>query len=188
MDYLPLLKNGQVEYVLLRSCLSLPKFMYTMRTTDTTDHQLLWQECDSLIREAMSRILGVPLTTTQWQQAQLPVKMGGMGLFSAWDHAPAAYCTSYLSAHDLKLTILNKTEEESPPVITTAMLQYLSSKTGEEITMDHWRHSVSCQPQNSSEQTPASLSNHKWARCQQRNGEASFCGIATLRRLVKCDA
>ena len=107
-----------------------------MRTTDTTDHQLLWQECDSLIREAMSRILGVPLTTTQWQQAQLPVKMGGMGLFSAWDHAPAAYCTSYLSAHDLKLTILNKTEEESPPVITTAMLQYLSFKTGEEITMD----------------------------------------------------
>ena len=136
LESLPLLQNGQVEYTLLRSCLSLPKFMYTMRTTETTDHQPLWQGVDCLIREAMSRILGVPLSTTQWLQAQLPVKMGGMGLFSTWDLAPAAYCTSYLAAHDLKLTILNKTQEESPPIISAGMLEYLSSKTGEDSTID----------------------------------------------------
>ena len=42
-DKLPLLKDPQVEYVLLRSCLSLRKVMYTLRTTDPTNHQLCWQ-------------------------------------------------------------------------------------------------------------------------------------------------
>ena len=37
---LPLLKDAQVEYVLLRACLSIPKMMYTLRTSDPTNHQL----------------------------------------------------------------------------------------------------------------------------------------------------
>ena len=129
---LPLLKDAQVEYVLLRACLSIPKMMYTLRTSDPTNHQLCWQLADDISREALTCILGKPLDDTQWQQAQLPTALGGLGLTCARDIAPAAYAASSTSAQDLKLKILGKTEEEYPVNIQPALLTYLSAKMGEE--------------------------------------------------------
>jgi hypothetical protein len=95
-----LLQDAHSEYVLLRSWLSLQKIMFTLRsaqgehdllrTSDPTDHQSLWKEFDSITREALIRIISVPVDNSQWKQAQLPVSVGGLGLRSAWDHAPAA--------------------------------------------------------------------------------------------------
>ena len=87
----------------------MPKIMYTLRTTDPTNHQLCWQRCDFITREAITRILGKPLDNQQWQQALLPTTMGGLGLSCARDIAPAAYATSVLTAQDLKLRILGRT-------------------------------------------------------------------------------
>ena len=58
----------------------MPKIMYTLRTTDPTNHQLCWQRCDFITREAITRILGRQLDNQQWQQAVLPTTMGGLGL------------------------------------------------------------------------------------------------------------
>jgi hypothetical protein len=91
---LPLMQDAHTEYVLLRSCLSIPKVMFSLRTTDPTHHQILWQRFDSIIRESLIRLIGVPVNDTQWLQAQLPVSNGGLILRAAWDHAPAAYSTS----------------------------------------------------------------------------------------------
>ena len=135
-DKLPHLKDAQVEYVLLRSCLSLPKMIYTLRTTDPTYHQTCWRRCDDITREAFCRIIGRGLNDVQWQQAQLPTSMGGMGLISALDHAPAAYATSVVSAQDLKLRILDRAEQDSPPDIKPALLTYLNTKTREVATTD----------------------------------------------------
>ena len=60
-DRLPLLQDPHVEFVLLRSCLALPKVMFILRTTDPTRNQLLWQEFDNITREALIRILGSPV-------------------------------------------------------------------------------------------------------------------------------
>ena len=68
-----------------------------------------------MTREAMNQILGLPLNDSQWQQAQLPVSMGGMGLRTAADHSLAAYTSSILSSQDLKERILDLPEEECPP-------------------------------------------------------------------------
>ena len=95
-ERLPLLKDGQVEYCLLRSCLGLPKMIYTLRTTDPTNHKNCWRRCDDITREAFSRTLGRGLSDLQWQQVQLPTSMGGMGLTSALDHAPAAFPLPHL--------------------------------------------------------------------------------------------
>jgi hypothetical protein len=62
--------------------------------------------------------------------------MGGLGLSAARDHAPAAYTTSLLTSQDLKLRILDRTEEESPVNISPALLHYLSAKMGEEASID----------------------------------------------------
>ena len=75
--------------------------MFILRAVDTTDHQELLCKFDSVIRGALSRLLGSTLTDRQWAQASLPAAMGGLGLRSAGDHAPAAHAVSLLSAQTL---------------------------------------------------------------------------------------
>ena len=68
-DNLPLLQDAQTEFALLRSCLSISKMLYVLRTTNPTNLSPLWKEYDDLTREAMVKILGVPLNNTHWSQA-----------------------------------------------------------------------------------------------------------------------
>ena len=136
-EKLPLIKDGHTEFALLRSCLSVPKVMYTLRTTDPTLNQVLWQEVDTITREACNRILGAPVNDTQWMQAMLPVSMGGLGLKSAADHSTAAYITSVLSSQDLKQQILGLPEQSCPPKVSDALLEMLAAKQGEEATLDN---------------------------------------------------
>ena len=135
-DTLPLLKDPHTEFVLLRSCLSLPKVMYNLRTVDPSNHQALWKEFDSNTREALSRILGTPPTDLQWQQAKLPVSQGGVGLRAAEDHGPAAYSTSFLAAQPLAKDLLQTPEEERDIILPQALLQLLSFKQGEDATTE----------------------------------------------------
>ena len=54
---LPNLQDAHAEFVLLRSCFSLPKVMYMLRTTDPTQNLELWANFDSIIRDTLSNIL-----------------------------------------------------------------------------------------------------------------------------------
>ena len=131
-DRLPLMQDAHCEYVLLRSCLSIPKVMFSLRTTDPLHHQPLWQRFDSIIRESLTRIIGVPLNDCQWLQAQLPVSKGGLGMRAAWDHAPAAYVTSVIFSQELKEGILGLGGDDCPPRISQPLLDYLAAKSGDE--------------------------------------------------------
>merc|ERR1711978_711902 len=51
-ELLPLLQDPHVEFVLLRSCLSMPKFSFVLRTTDTTDIVHLLRDFDAITRDA----------------------------------------------------------------------------------------------------------------------------------------
>ena len=99
----------------LRSCLSLPKVVFSLRSVDTTRHQEVLQHYNQVTREGLARILGVPPTDVQWLQAKLPVTMGGLGLRAAEEHGPAAYASSYLSSLPL-LRSLRQFPEDSPSV------------------------------------------------------------------------
>ena len=46
-EQLPLLRDPHCEFVLLRSCLGLPKVMFLLRTLDTSDHDDLLEAFDS---------------------------------------------------------------------------------------------------------------------------------------------
>ena len=131
---LPLLQDPHTELVLLRSCLSLPKIMFMLRAVNTTEHQELLSEFDSIIRGALSRILGSPLTDEQWAQASLPAAMGGLGLRSATDHAPSAHAVSLLAAQPLLDGLLGEDEEE--PSLPAPLLDLISAKTGEEASVE----------------------------------------------------
>ena len=101
------MKDPHMEFCLLRSCLALPKIMFNVRTVDTTPFLPLLQEFDRTTREALVRILGSPVSDQQWQQAKLPVSMGGLGLTAAEDHAPTAYISSLLSSRPLVSQLLS---------------------------------------------------------------------------------
>ena len=45
--------------------------------------------------------MSCPVTDSAWRQATLPVSMGGLGLRSAFEHAPAAYLSSLHQTKDI---------------------------------------------------------------------------------------
>ena len=94
----------------------------------------LLQEFDSASREALSRILGGPISDLSWQQAKLPISMGGVGLRAAEDHAAAAFSTSLLSSQPLLRSLLHLEEEEAaePAPLPAPILHLLSAQTGAE--------------------------------------------------------
>ena len=65
---LPLLEDPHTEFVLLRSCLALPKLSFLLRTVDTTEFREQLQEFDRITREGLTRILGTPIFDRVWWQ------------------------------------------------------------------------------------------------------------------------
>ena len=134
VELLPLLKDPHSEFVLLRSCLSLPKIMFMLRAVDTTDHLEQLTNFDSIIRGGLSRILGSNLTDLQWAQSSLPSAMGGLGLRCAIDHAPIAHAVSLLAAKPLLDGLLGEDVED--PRLPQPLLDQISAKTGEEVSVE----------------------------------------------------
>ena len=95
LDSLHLLDDPHMEFQLLKSCLSFPKVAFSLRTVDTSRHQQFRQNFDWAVRETLEGILGTPLTSSQWQQASLPVASGGLGLRLADTHGAAAFLSSF---------------------------------------------------------------------------------------------
>ena len=102
LENLHTLQNPNAEFVLLRSCFSLPKVSYLARTCPTSPSSLnLWESFDGLIRDSTNRILGTSLSDNSWLQAQMAVVKGGLGLRSALRHASAAFLASWSSCQAL---------------------------------------------------------------------------------------
>ena len=135
-ELLPHLREPHLEFVLLRSCLSLPKVMFLLRALDTTEHRDLLGTFDSITRGALSRILGSPVTDDQWAQAKLPVAMGGLGLRAAGDHASVAHATSLLSSHSMILKLLKRSEEDNLPNLPQLLLDDISARQGEDVATE----------------------------------------------------
>jgi hypothetical protein len=101
VDSLPLIEDPHTEYVLIRSCFSLPKIMYTLRTVDAQGMDEEWAEFDDILRDGLTKILGNPVTDKAWRQSQLPVTMGGLGLRTAIPHASGALVSSVVGCATL---------------------------------------------------------------------------------------
>lgn len=131
-ELLPHLQDPHTEFTLLRSCLGLPKVMFTLRTVDTTDHQEVLTSFDSITRGALSRILGTPVTDSQWAQSKLPAAMGGLGLRAAADHAPVAYAASFLGAKTRVDDLLGVGHdgEPEPASLPQPLLDKIAAKQG----------------------------------------------------------
>jgi hypothetical protein len=113
---LPSLNNAQAEFCLLRSCFSLPKFSYCLRTCNPAYLQQTFRGFDHLQRRTLGQLMGQSLTDKAWIQATLPIGMGGIGLRSAEVHSAAAYLASMSQVSSIVSRLLPSTI----PLRTTA--------------------------------------------------------------------
>ena len=132
-NHLPLIQDSHSEFVLLRSCFSLPKVMFLLRTIPSTLHLDLWKVFDNLIRDTLTHILGSTVDNIQWAQSQLPVAMGGLGLRSAEEHSAGAYISSVLSTESLKEGLL---PHRNISISLVPSILYLNTKVQEELSED----------------------------------------------------
>ena len=130
---LPLINDPHSEFVLLRSCFSLPKVMFLLRSIDPTHHQELWRLFDSMIRDTLTNILGSSVTDQQWAQGQLPVSMGGLGLRSAEEHLADTYISSVLSSESLREGLLPHRKID---INLSSATLLLNTKVQEELTQE----------------------------------------------------
>ncbi len=99
------MRDSQVETTLLRSCLTLPKLSYVLRTCPPDHITHATRQFNSIMREALESIVSSPITDWSWQKASLPSNRGGLNLRSA---APAAFISSAASTKTLVERILNR--------------------------------------------------------------------------------
>ena len=143
-NLLPLLEDPHTEYVLLKSCLSLPKLSFLLRTINTIGFSQHLQRFDRITKEALTRILGTPMDPLSWQQAKLPVPFGGLGLRSAVDQAPAAYTASLLASQPIGQSLMaapqlpdhpeeGAPDQPEPGVLDPPTLAALSAALGKPV-------------------------------------------------------
>ena len=80
LDRLTELHDPQVALFLMRHSLVVARITHLLRTVDTTltEQQLVSMESSQLT--VMQHIIGAPLTESTWEQAGLPINMGGLGI------------------------------------------------------------------------------------------------------------
>lgn len=97
--------------VLLCNCSALPKLMHILRTAPCF-HSSALQIYDDSLREFLRHVTNNHLESdgSAWDQATLPVCLGGLGIRRA-DVAPSAYLASALSSTQLTKAILPESHQ-----------------------------------------------------------------------------
>ena len=107
--------HAQDALLLLRHSFTIPKLLYTLRTLPCfLSYEL--SIYDNILKSITSMITNVPLgnSVTTWTQASLPVKQGGLGIWSAVQLASSAFLASAAGSSGLVSQILPKRLQEVP--------------------------------------------------------------------------
>ena len=107
--------------VLLKASCGSPKLQHILRSSPCTGHATL-QEIDSVLRSCLISITNVDLTDSQWLQASLPVKAGGLGLRSPQKLALPSFLASVHSTQPLQDLLLAQCPMRIPDVNLDHML------------------------------------------------------------------
>ena len=116
LSCLPDLLDSQMETTLLRSCLSLPKVAFDLRTCPPEYIANASKAFDSAIWASLSDIT---LPDWSWEKAILPSSLGGLNLRLASIHVPAAFIGSLVRCQELISRVLGQTPNESSHVQST---------------------------------------------------------------------
>eukprot|EP00731_Ephydatia_muelleri_P010406 Em0005g992a len=90
--------DPQVALILLRLCGAFCKLVHLARATPSTLTSKVFALIDDDIRMTFCRCIGVDMSDTAWQQAQLSSSRGGLGFRSLSRHSSAAFISSLCSS------------------------------------------------------------------------------------------
>ena len=111
MARLSILQDPQLQLLLLRNCLSMPKVNYTLRTLPWQEVRTVGHTYDEALAGALSDLLAVDrsqLTSRSLHLAGLPLRDGGLGLLSVADVSCFAYLASIVDTWLLQDHLLRK--------------------------------------------------------------------------------
>ncbi|KAJ0856068.1 putative reverse transcriptase domain, DNA/RNA polymerase superfamily [Helianthus annuus] len=97
MRLLPILGDPQSELLLLRSCMGIAKLFFGLRTCQPVHMEDAALFFDKDLREAIEELVvcgGPFFGDLQWRLASLPIRFGGLGLYSAVDASSYAFVAS----------------------------------------------------------------------------------------------
>ena len=147
--------NGIVEELdahygcfMLKSCFSLPKLLYVLRTSTCFSHRALLEKNDKTVRDGLSKVCNVNFDDILSTQLALPAEMGGLGVSSASLLAIPAFLASAFGASDFLTTIFSETFEDVS--FTKAFDKWLSLTNEQESHLDgtqkNWTQPVFVKP------------------------------------------
>lgn len=73
LSKLPDFEDSQIELILLRSCLALPKVSFSLKTCPLSHIEQATVAFDNTMRDALSELAGSPLSEWSWLKASLGV-------------------------------------------------------------------------------------------------------------------
>ena len=126
--------GSQDGLILLRSAFSAPKVLHLLKCFPSVSHTSL-EKFDALLRRSIQRISNSNLTDSQWIQASLPVRDGGLWVRRVALLAIPAFIASAASIHcrsrmTFLVTVANWTMNFSSPICQLG-LQNLERYTGD---------------------------------------------------------
>ena len=88
------IENTQVSFLLLNKCVAYCRFAFFSRTSINPATFEVFKQFDCYIRKTLESLVGSSTTDSQWKQATLGIRLGGLGLRSVYEHRYAAYAAS----------------------------------------------------------------------------------------------
>ena len=101
--------GAQDALILLRASFGAPRVQHLLRTSLSMDHPGL-DRFDEVQRSALSAASNAILSDSQWTQASLPVKHGGLGLRRVATLAQPSFLASSIGSTPLQEALLERCE------------------------------------------------------------------------------
>jgi len=115
------------SFTLLRCSLSIPKLLYTLRTSACFLNEGLLRDFDEVLRSGLCSLLNIHISDDQWIQASLPVRSGGLGIRSAVMLATPAFLASAAGTRSLQDQLLHDVDVTSTdPLVEDAVSSWSS--------------------------------------------------------------
>ena len=98
--------SAHSAYFLLKHSLGIPRLVYFLRCSPAWRNFEQLHNYDDILKKTLESITNAQMDTPAWQQASLPVKMGGLGIRHTIDLAIPSFLASSFSVDNLMSAIL----------------------------------------------------------------------------------
>jgi hypothetical protein len=113
VDSLDLLDDVQLQYILLKYCVAMPRFNFQLRVANPDHIPVAIAQFDDVLRTAVESLMGnCQLSAVDMTRMSLPVTMSGFGMPLARTTALPAHIASRLSSLTLQMRLLRHGDED----------------------------------------------------------------------------